>query len=210
MHLCSTFYLGIFYTIFRPQFEKVGCLGELDRDLVNPGSNIYTLSALDFDAGNIINYRFVSGNSDGCFGLDPNKGTLTVMCDLRTMPMTTRTLNVTATDGQHFSDVIPIVLNFNRIREKNKWYFTQNDVNYGVQFKCRDTDVANRLTEMMAKSEQNNKVSDDDTVGLLHGAGMPSRFGSNVHPPEIRRLPSEISVLETASVGKKLLKVRHC
>merc|ERR1719210_2579388 len=36
---------------------------------------------------------------------------------------------------------------------------------------------------------------------------MPSRFGSNVHPPEIRRLPSEISVLETASVGKKLLKV---
>ena len=51
----------------RPQFERIGCVGELDRDLVNPGANVFTLSALDFDAGNIINYRFVSGNSDGCF-----------------------------------------------------------------------------------------------------------------------------------------------
>ena len=130
------------------------------------------------------------------------------MCDLRTLPMTTRTLNVTATDGQHFSDVTPILLNFNRIREKNKWYFTQNDVNYGVQFKCHDTDVANRLTEMMAKAEQNNNVAAEDDN--LHFGTSPTRFGSNVHPPEIRRLPSEISVPETASLGTKLLKVGTC
>jgi protocadherin Fat 1/2/3 len=58
----------------RPQFERIGCVGQIDRDLVTPGTNIFTLSALDFDAGNIINYRMVSGNSDGCFILDPNKG----------------------------------------------------------------------------------------------------------------------------------------
>ena len=51
----------------RPQFERIDCIGDLDRNLVGPGSNILTLSALDFDAGNIIKYRFVSGNSDGCF-----------------------------------------------------------------------------------------------------------------------------------------------
>ena len=61
----------------RPQFERIGCVGNLDRDLVSPGANIFTLSALDFDAGNIINYRFVSGNSDGCFSLDAHKGSLT-------------------------------------------------------------------------------------------------------------------------------------
>ena len=190
----------------RPQFERVNCVGELDRDLVNPGATIFTLSALDFDAGNIINYRLVSDNSDGCFSLDTHKGTLSVMCDLRTLPMTTRTLNVTATDGQHFSDVTPLVLNFNRIRDKNKWYLNQNDVNYGVQFKCRDTNVANRLTEMMAMAERNNAVmTADDNFHLT--SALPTRFGSNVHPPEIRRLPSEITVPETASLATKLLKV---
>ena len=108
----------------RPQFERIGCVGSLDRDLVNPGADIFTLSALDFDAGNIINYRFVSGNTDGCFSLDAHKGSLTVMCDLRTLPMTSRTLNVTATDGQHFSDVTPIVLNFkpNQRQQQNQWF----------------------------------------------------------------------------------------
>ena len=129
------------------------------------------------------------------------------MCDLRTLPMTTRTVNVTATDGQHFSDVTPLVLNFNRIRDKNKWYLNQNDVNYGVQFKCRDTNVANRLTEMMAMAERNNVAvtGADDNFHLT--SALPTRFGSNVHPPEIRRLPSEITVPETASLATKLLKV---
>ena len=27
----------------RPQFERINCVGDLDRDLVNPGSNIFTL-----------------------------------------------------------------------------------------------------------------------------------------------------------------------
>ena len=197
----------------RPQFERIGCVGSLDRDLVNPGADIFTLSALDFDAGNIINYRFVSGNTDGCFSLDAHKGSLTVMCDLRTLPMTSRTLNVTATDGQHFSDVTPIVLNFkpNQRQQQNQWFLHQNNnaANAGVDFQCRETDVAARLTDLMAKAERNNlRVLTEDQDFHLSSSALPNRFGTNVHQPEIRDLPSEISVLETASVGTKLLKVR--
>ena len=204
---------------FRPQFERINCVGDLDRDLVTPGANIFTLSALDFDAGNIINYRFVSGNSDGCFTLDAHKGTLTVMCDLRTLPMASRTLNVTATDGQHFSDVTPIVLNFRKQRRnQNKWFTSGQNTfensqssNYGVDFKCRETDVASRLTALIAKAERHNAAG--GRGGLIEAedfhlsSALPSRFGSNVHQPEIRDLPSEITVKETANVGTKLLKV---
>ncbi len=180
-------------------------MGDLDRDLVSPGANIFTLSALDFDAGNIINYRFVSGNSDGCFSLDAHKGTLTVMCDLRTLPMTSRTLNVTATDGQHFSDVTPIVLNL-KTSSQNSW-----NRNFASQadFRCRDTDVASRLTDLMARAEANNVLTSSEPEDFHLSSALPSRFGSNVHQPEIRDLPSEISVKETAEIGTKLLKVRQ-
>ncbi len=41
----------------RPQFERVSCVGQVDRTLATPGTQIFTLSAIDFDVGNIINYR---------------------------------------------------------------------------------------------------------------------------------------------------------
>ena len=121
--------------------------------------------------------------------------------------MTSRTLNVTATDGQHFSDVTPIVLNFKNL--KNKWFSQQTgggNQNAGVDFQCRETDVAARLTDLMARAERNNLGQATEDFHL--SSTLPSRFGTNVHQPEIRQLPSEISVLETASVGTKLLKVR--
>ena len=148
--------------------------------------------------------------------LDAHKGTLTVMCDLKSLPMTSRTLNVTATDGQHFSDVIPIVLNFESPRSRanqNQWFIQENSNNYGVNFECRETDVASRLTDLMAKAERNNARNDQNSVSAsddFHlSSALPSRFGSNLHQPEIKDLPSEISVKETAQVGTKLIQVRH-
>ena len=46
--------------------------------------------AIDFDNGDLISYRIVSGNADGCFALDAAKGVLSTVCDLRTLPMRTR------------------------------------------------------------------------------------------------------------------------
>jgi len=57
----------------RPQFEKVECSGNVQR-YVPIGTEIITLSAIDFDAGSIISYRLISGNEDGCFALDATSG----------------------------------------------------------------------------------------------------------------------------------------
>ena len=48
------------------------------------------MQAIDFDNGDLISYRIVSGNADGCFALDAAKGVISTVCDLRTLPMRTR------------------------------------------------------------------------------------------------------------------------
>lgn len=88
----------------RPQFEKVDCVGHVSRN-IGIGSEIITLSAIDFDSGNIITYQIVSGNEDGCFTIDKTSGTISVSCDLKDVRVSERELNVTATDGENYADI---------------------------------------------------------------------------------------------------------
>ena len=67
------------------QFERVSCVGKVSRSMPL-GGEILTLSALDFDAGNMISYRVVSGNADACFYLDETSGVLSTKCDLARLP----------------------------------------------------------------------------------------------------------------------------
>ena len=53
----------------------------------DPHARVLTLSALDFDAGNMISYRIVTGNTDACFYLDETSGVLSTKCDLARLPM---------------------------------------------------------------------------------------------------------------------------
>ena len=127
----------------RPQFERVDCKGIVPRN-TPIGTVIPTLSALDFDAGDIISYRVVSGNGDECFDLDEGKGSLSIACDLRTLHSRKRVLNVTATDLQHFSDVTPIVISFkNRDASRRSGVFSGHDEDF---FECSSTGVARRLS----------------------------------------------------------------
>jgi len=76
-------------------------------------------------------------------------------------------------------------------------------------FDCKETDVAKRLTTILAESEKNNaKVSTQDGDGDDDASKMPSRFGSNIHRPEFENVPSVVQVHETAPPGTLLVKVR--
>lgn len=191
----------------RPQFERVNCVGRVPRD-TPPGTGLLTLSALDFDAGNPISYRFVSGNSDGCFSLDSSKGVLAVECDLRTLPMRRRELNVTATDGQHFSDVTPIVVHLERAEKRRDSVHSATGHDESL-FECLETGVAERLTETLAAAERSNLfVAGNGDVFAETGPRF-SRRTQNIHQPEfdVTRTPREIRVNETAGAGTLLLKV---
>lgn len=182
----------------RPQFEKVDCVGHVGR-FVPVGTEIITVSAIDFDAGNIISYRIVSGNADGCFALDATSGVLSVACDLSDLKTQERVINVTATDGTHFADVNPLRINLVNVKRSQSKILSDET----GSFECRDTGVARRLTEAIAAAEKANMPSREDELYAL----MPSRYGENVHAPEFLDLPNEIRVNESAPLGYVLARL---
>ena len=185
----------------RPQFEKVDCIGHVPR-YVPIGSEIITVSAIDFDAGNIISYRIVSGNEDSCFSLDSVSGILSVACDLKDVKVSERIINVTATDGTHFADVNPIYIHLVNAK-KNLGSQGRVLSDEAGTFECRATRVAKRFTDAVAKAEENNAPSAADKYALT-----PRRYGGNVHAPQFVDFPNEIKVNESAEIGKTLVKIR--
>lgn len=184
----------------RPQFERIDCVGHLPRYLPI-GSEIITLSAIDFDSGNIISYAIVSGNEDGCFNIDATSGTITVSCDLNDIRIGERELNVTATDGTHFADIARV--RFHLINAKKSVGSNGLITDEAGAFECKDTQVARRLTEVLAAAENNNKPP-----ALKEFPMMPTRYGQNVHAPEFVDFPDEIKVNESVALGTTLIRLK--
>lgn len=185
----------------RPQFEKIDCIGHVPRYLPIH-SEIITLSAIDFDAGNIITYRIVSGNEDGCFSMDATSGTISVTCDLNEIRASERELNVTATDGTHFADIVRVqfqLVNAKRNLPSSGRLLTDE----GGAFDCKDTGVAHRLTDVLAAAENNNKPPAQEEFAM-----MPTRYGQNVHSPEFIDFPIEIKVNESVALGTTLIRLK--
>ncbi|XP_045763036.1 fat-like cadherin-related tumor suppressor homolog isoform X2 [Maniola jurtina] len=175
----------------RPQFERVDCVGYLSRKLA-VGAEIVTLSAIDFDAGDVVAYRVAGGNEDNCFSLDAGTGVLVLACDLADVRAETRVLNVTATDGTHFADAATLTLHLvTGVGESNS-------------LECRDTGVARRLTELLAAAERSNAPVDfaEDFPPA------PSRYGENLHYPEFVDFPVEVKVNESVALGTSLVRLR--
>lgn len=190
----------------RPQFERIDCVGSVPR-YAPIGTELLTLSAIDFDADNFISYRLVSGNEDGCFNIDSTSGTISVGCDLNDVRVEQRFINVTATDGHHFADVMPIEIHLLN-STKNTIPFGDIGKSFGVtksnsryntgstgSFQCKETGVARRHAEMLALAESNNALgSGVDTNNSEELPMMPIRYGQNVHAPEFIDFPNEVSI----------------
>nr|XP_034825226.1 fat-like cadherin-related tumor suppressor homolog [Maniola hyperantus] len=175
----------------RPQFERVDCVGYLPRRLA-VGAEIVTLSAIDFDSGDVVSYRVAGGNEDNCFALDASTGVLVLACDLADVRADNRVLNVTATDGTHFADAATLTLHL------------VTGAGDAASLECRDTGVARRLTELLAAAERSNAPVDfaEDFPPA------PSRYGENLHCPEFVDFPVEVKVNESVALGTSLVRLR--
>lgn len=209
----------------RPQFERTDCVGSVHR--YSPiGTEVLTLSAIDFDADNYISYRIVSGNEDGCFNIDSTSGVISIGCDLNDIRTEIRNLNVTATDGTHFADVMRIEIhllsttknvalaeiissNNNNIGSGAISRYSSNSDKSASSFQCKETGVARRHAEMLAAAESNNMIgSGVDTSTNEDLPMMPIRYGQNVHAPEFIDFPNEIFINETVQLGTTVTWVK--
>lgn len=189
----------------RPQFERVDCVGQIPR-YVPIGTEILILSAIDFDAGNTISYRLVSGNDDTCFNLDSTSGVISIGCDLNDVGTDQREVNVTATDGTHFADVMRIQINLVN-GKRNLGSVGRLLSDEAGAFECRDTGVARRSAEIMASAERNNMPGKDLSSGDDF-AMMPSRYGENIHAPEFINFPQQVQVNETVPLGTTIIWIK--
>ncbi|XP_046644672.1 fat-like cadherin-related tumor suppressor homolog isoform X5 [Daphnia pulicaria] len=181
----------------RPQFQRVGCVGRVPRTTAI-GSELLTLSAVDFDQGNAVVYRIVSGNEDGCFSLDSSSGALGVACDLSDLGISERFVNVTATDGQHFADIMTIRIHLTGgVRGEDE-----------SRFECRETGLDKRLLEMINTAAKRQQAGGDDSDPVTELPPLPSRYGQNVHTPEFYDFPVQVRVNESVSSGTPLIRLR--
>ncbi|XP_055629293.1 fat-like cadherin-related tumor suppressor homolog isoform X5 [Toxorhynchites rutilus septentrionalis] len=187
----------------RPQFERIDCVGRIPR-YTPIGTEIFTLSALDFDYGSVITYRIVSGNEDTCFNLDHGTGVLSIGCDLNDIGVEFREINITATDGTHFADTARIQINLVRNKRNLGGNLKAED---GAMFECRETGVRQRLVDIQAAAERNNMPGRDVSNGDDF-AMMPSRYGENIHAPEFVDLPLEVKVNESISLGTTITWIK--
>ncbi|XP_065574069.1 fat-like cadherin-related tumor suppressor homolog isoform X5 [Artemia franciscana] len=176
----------------KPQFLTVDCSGKISRN--SPyGTELITLSAVDFDDKGTVTYRLISGNEDGCFSLDAITGTIAVSCDLTDVGASERTLNITASDGQYYSDVtsISVILTGSRKR---------TDLNiYENRFSCNESPAKKIMSEIEQSREKLFSEKEPSTSS--------ARFSRNLYSPEFVDFPSQIRINESALVGTPLLKL---
>ena len=124
-------------------------------------------------------------------------------------------MNVTASDGQHFSDITTVTIRISdRERVSSNSYNSYSNlvmnsgsdsVNGDVSdFKCVDTNVAQHLLDTYRLSGKNNRERDEEVPSRA-----ASRFGTNIHHPVFDgKFPRQLEVDGTAPIGTLLMTVR--
>ncbi|KAK8777746.1 hypothetical protein V5799_020911, partial [Amblyomma americanum] len=165
----------------RPQFEKVDCIATVSQQAA-AGSQVLTLSAVDFDDGGTgrVHYKMEASSDSTCFHLNTSTGVLSLACQLRKPAR----VNVTATDGHHFADVMMVLV---------------RPMGQQASVECKDAGVIDKLRRQLQLSERNNAQG----KMLDHGEPTAASFLENRHSPQLS-WPDDLSVNESLLPGSVL------
>ena len=178
----------------KPQFEKVDCAGHLSVE-APVGTHLVTVSAIDFDTGNIISYRITAGNEDGCFEMLSSTGELKLKCDLKDSRVMLRSLSVTASDG--VNEATPTTVNISLVTSHH------NLANKDADITCHNTDVTQQLSRLWQQAAENNLPISTENLDYLH-----DKFLLNNHAPQFAAsTPKTIEVQEGLPIGSSVLKL---
>ncbi|XP_059170799.1 protocadherin Fat 1-like isoform X3 [Physella acuta] len=174
-----------------PLMEQSRCSGYLSRD--SPlMADVVTLSAIDFDSGNLITYSITDGNEDDCFSIGPSSGIITVNCDVARQTEGKRSLQVVASDSHHVS--IPALVELTLVNSK-----INTDVSTDpTRVTCVRTDALARYEQLVRNSSIANL---DPQIVVLNRNNKPKN-----NPPVVSNsfIP-RADVYESAPVGTAVL-----
>jgi len=178
----------------RPQFEQTNCSGFVYRGAPRRTELVH-LSAVDFDAGDVVTYHVDSGNDDDCFEVDSRTGSLrTKSCSqgLYASHLDTRVIVVAASDGQHQTKTAVIFTLLNNRRNRRL-------AGRSANIACQHTGVADELRRMV-----DQQASLGPTTGSPPTSDAePNRFSRNLHAPRfLATTPTRLRVREGWGVRK--------
>ncbi|RWS31837.1 fat-like cadherin-related tumor suppressor isoform X4 [Leptotrombidium deliense] len=208
----------------RPQFEKRDCTAFIPRN-TKPWTEIFTLSAIDFDAQSLVTYKMANnGNSDelsDCFSLEEVTGVLRLKCSLKELTSIDAEkesaketfVNVTATDGQHFADVMPIkvIVTDSSVplsaddEQRTQYSHKRRGVAGGILVDCKGDSFSLGINEKIKKY-----VFRDDTSFVVKDIEADDFKGSqqNQYKPIINpNTPEQMHIPENIARGAVILKL---
>nr|XP_056703533.1 protocadherin Fat 2 [Euleptes europaea] len=172
-----------------PEFEKINCNGSIPWDLP-VGQSVATMSAIDIDELQHINYEIMSGNKEQVFELDPISGVISLRAFLRDLHAglpTSYSLKITATDGDNYA--FPTCVNITVVNQDTP-----------VHIQCEETGVLKKLAETIIHSmDSQSSVQNlnDDTSLNIHLI--------NHHAPKFEdTFPRSIDIMETITVNSTI------
>ncbi|XP_053110313.1 protocadherin Fat 1 isoform X2 [Hemicordylus capensis] len=171
-----------------PLFEKINCEGTVPREL-GVGEQITTVSAIDADELQLVQYQIESGNELDLFSLNPNSGVLSLkqsLVDGLGAKASFHSLRVTATDGENFAT--PLYINITLVASRKP-----------VNLQCEETGVAKMLAEKLLQANKlHGRTEIEDAFLDTHSVNLHTpQFGSS--------LPSSIEIKEDQLVGSSIL-----
>ncbi|XP_062837544.1 protocadherin Fat 1 isoform X2 [Anolis carolinensis] len=170
-----------------PLFEKINCEGTIPREL-GVGEQITTVSAIDADELQLVQYQVESGNELHLFVLNPNSGVLSLkqsLVDGLGAKTSFHSLRITATDGENFSS--PLYINITVVASRKP-----------VKLQCEETGVAKMLAEKLLQANKlHGRSEPEDTFFDTHSV--------NFHAPQFSAsLPNSIEIKEDLLVGSNI------
>ncbi|KAK2918784.1 protocadherin Fat 1a isoform X2 [Channa argus] len=172
----------------KPLFENVDCEVTVPRDH-GVGEQITTVSAIDADELQLVQYSIKAGNDLDLFEVNPNSGVLSLKHTLsegEAAKVSFHSLQIIATDGEN--ETQPIIMNITVITARKP-----------VQLKCVETGVATMLAEKLLQGSKIHTQSEpDDNFMDIHSV--------NRYTPQFAEsFPSVIEVKEDLPVGARIV-----
>lgn len=171
-----------------PLFEKINCVGTIPREL-GVGEQITTVSAIDADELQLVQYQIESGNELDLFSLNPNSGVLSLkqsLVDGLGAKTSFHSLRITATDGENFA--MPLYINLTVVASRKP-----------VSLQCEETGVAKTLAEKLLQANKLHGRSEVEDAFF-------DTYSVNLHAPQFgNNLPRSIEVREDQLVGSSIM-----
>uniref|UniRef100_A0A3P8ZVF3 FAT atypical cadherin 1b n=1 Tax=Esox lucius TaxID=8010 RepID=A0A3P8ZVF3_ESOLU len=170
-----------------PLFEKIDCEVNVPR-YYRVGEQIISLSAIDVDDMEVVQYVITGGNSLGLFDLAPDTGVLSLTLALHdgdAARLTFHSLEIVASDGEISSK--PMFVNITVLSGSG-----------AIVERCVDTGVVGRLAEkLLFATKLNSQREPEDHFEDVHSI-------NNYSPQFVDSAPNIIDVKEDLPVGTRI------